>query len=226
MHTLGSPAVSKDAASWMMQVVHEPQSASPKTADLHSEAIFWHNSSGHGREKVGFMYRRVSTPWACSFFSMTSRSSDPRALLISIKATGPSTLPLRFAKESNVALSSEVGLRTVLSSRVDGPGDGTSSEAGRGSTRAVTGWFMNALAIPRVPIPNPGMKHENFPAGAPATAIWNDSGLVNFGIFKNGIPTSRMRPAMRKTIKPAIRNNIFGPFGIFSAKACVMVQGK
>jgi len=52
--TLGSPAPSKAAASCMMQVVHEPQSANARTADLHSDVILFLKLSGHGRENVGF----------------------------------------------------------------------------------------------------------------------------------------------------------------------------
>mmetsp|Transcript_57090 Transcript_57090/g.133102 ORF Transcript_57090/g.133102 Transcript_57090/m.133102 type:complete len:237 (-) Transcript_57090:1301-2011(-) len=54
MATAGMPQPSKCAASCMMHVVHEPQSASAATTWLHSRSICWRTSTWHGRVTVAF----------------------------------------------------------------------------------------------------------------------------------------------------------------------------
>ena len=51
--TVGSPAASRANTSCSAHVVHEPQSASATTAQLHSAAISSYSTLGAGRAKVG-----------------------------------------------------------------------------------------------------------------------------------------------------------------------------
>mmetsp|Transcript_31949 Transcript_31949/g.85564 ORF Transcript_31949/g.85564 Transcript_31949/m.85564 type:complete len:232 (+) Transcript_31949:348-1043(+) len=187
-----------------MQVVHEPQSASPRTADLHSAEMVSSRVVGQGREKVGFMYLRVSTRTARNFASTTSSASEPRPLLMSSNATGPSMTPVRLANFNTVEGPKSVGLSTspppTTSVR------GASRAAGRGSTPTVTGVDILYVAWPGPPAPNPGMKHENFPASEPATTIWKESTLLNFGILvePSTLATHQAkRPRRRHTMRGA-----------------------
>mmetsp|Transcript_46299 Transcript_46299/g.83491 ORF Transcript_46299/g.83491 Transcript_46299/m.83491 type:complete len:255 (-) Transcript_46299:568-1332(-) len=225
MATLGSPADSKNAASWMMQVVHEPQSANPSITDLHSVVILFRSSSGHGRLKVGLLYLLVSSPSDRSFASKTSSNSLPRALLISMRATGPSRRPVLWASCSRGVAISEVGSK--MSDSVPSSFAGVRSRAvGLGSTLMVTGWDMFAVGMPGTPAPKPGMKQENFPALAPATAMLKDPGLENFGTDSNGLLRNCSTAATRLASIDIPLHKNQGQEGFFIFKTCSTICGR
>mmetsp|Transcript_64482 Transcript_64482/g.153947 ORF Transcript_64482/g.153947 Transcript_64482/m.153947 type:complete len:216 (-) Transcript_64482:438-1085(-) len=186
----------------MMQVVHEPQSARPKMAERHSALMRFCRSLGQGREKVGLTYRRVSTPSWRRICSKTARSSEPRALEMSTKATGPWISPLLAASWS---LSAAAAPRGSSSSCPSSPASSAprSSASGRGSTGSVQGSDISAVAMPFFPTPKPGQKAENFPAPPPATTMLKLSGPLNFGSAKKGFPSSAITRAHMVTKSPA-----------------------
>mmetsp|Transcript_27360 Transcript_27360/g.76406 ORF Transcript_27360/g.76406 Transcript_27360/m.76406 type:complete len:354 (-) Transcript_27360:241-1302(-) len=217
--TAGSPRCSKLATSCSMHVVQDPQSAREIMTERHDSSICLIISSGQGREKAGLVYRFTSRPGDNCFRSASIRSNKalPPGLLISSRATGPASSPVRGASASVPpgAAPTPRGscTRPPAAARLRSSMSGVALGSG-GRTTHDTGTDMWADGMGGVPMPKPGQKLENFPASPPVTTMWKEPSEENLGMAESPAPVTRFaaraaKPSGYPTRAPGTSPNFF-----------------